>query len=72
MIQTLHGPVDEERLLRKLSLVADLIEAGRFCPDHVEIAAVVDTLTQMRELRLARRFELIARRLMPQFQKDLT
>lgn len=72
MIQTPHGPVDEERLLRKLALLADLIEAGRVCPDYVEIAGVVTTLIEMRELRLARRFELIARRLMPQFQKDLT
>lgn len=68
----LQPKVDREMVMRKLHALADLIEAGRVTPDHLQVAWAVGLLTEERELALARRYERIARRLMPSFERNLT
>jgi hypothetical protein len=56
----------------KLALLADLIECGVAKPDHVQVAWAAGLLKECGELELARRYERIARRLMPAWARDLT
>ena len=63
---------DREAVMRKLRALVDLIERGRVTPDHVQVAWAAGVLLEEGELELATRYERIARRLMPAFERRLT
>lgn len=59
-------------VMRKLRLTADGIERGLIKPDFLQVARAAAQLAEEREFALAARYERIARRLMPQWTRDLT
>lgn len=65
------SPLSHETV-KKLALIRDLINAGAMRPDPIQIAWAAGALKDVGELALARDYERIARRLMPQFRRDLT
>lgn len=69
---TLQPRVDYEQMIAKLRAVADAIDRGDLVPDHVQVAWACGVLTELGELQLAMRYERLARRLMPQWAKNLT
>lgn len=71
-VGTISGAPPSDQIFRKLRLVADLIESGGLAPDHVQVAWAAGLLRECGELELARRYERIALRLMPNWTRDLT
>ena len=71
-VGTISGKPMTDDVVGKLALLADLMESGVIAPDHVQVAWAAGVLKECGEIGLARRYERIARRVMPQFARDLT
>lgn len=65
-------PEDVDHVMRKFRVVLDLIDAGRITPEPLELAAMGQIARDCGARDLAMRAERIARRLLPQWKRDLT
>lgn len=61
-----------DELARKLRNLLVLVDQGVVAPDPVELAAAAYLLREHGELELARRYERLARRVLPNLRRDLS